>query len=100
MRFILYFLLLAASPVLANQDADFLAAHDAFLAGDAVKLGRYAQRLKKTPLEVYVSYYQLSLGLENADPKAVKNFLSSPEDTPMIDQLRGEWLKLLGKKQQ
>jgi soluble lytic murein transglycosylase-like protein len=100
MRFILYFLLLAASPVLADQDADFLAAHDAFLAGDAVKLGRYAQRLKKTPLEVYVSYYQLSLGLENADPKAVKNFLSSPEDTPMIDQLRGEWLKLLGKKQQ
>ena len=108
MRFILYFLLLVASPVLADQNADFLAAHDAFLAGDTVKLGRYAQRLKKTPLEVYVSYYQLSLGLGNADAKpvlssvegAVKNFLSRPEDTPMIDQLRGEWLKLLGKKQQ
>lgn len=93
-------MLLVASPVLADQDADFLAAHDAFLAGDTVKLGRYAQRLKKTPLEVYVSYYQLSLSLENADPKAVKSFLSRPEDTPMIDQLRGEWLKLLGKKQQ
>ena len=128
MRFILYFLLLIASPALADQAADFLAAHDAFLAGDTVKLGRFAQRLKKTPLEVYVSYYQLSLSLKNADPNpvlspstrplvlsavegsgqaphsglegAVKNFLSRPENTPMIDRLRGEWLKLLGKKQQ
>lgn len=87
--------------------ADFLAAHDAFIAGDTLKLGRYAQRLKKTPLEVYVSYYQLSLSLANADTmhsgsveKAVKNFLARPEDTPMIDKLREEWLKLLGKKQQ
>lgn len=108
MRFILYFLLLVVPPALADQDADFLAAHDAFLAGDTVKLGRYAQRLKKTPLEVYVSYYQLHLSLENADTKpvpnpvaeAVKAFLSRPEDTPMINQLRGDWLKLLGKKQQ
>ncbi len=97
-------------------DADFLAAHDAYLAGDTVKLGRYAQRLKKSPLEVYASYYQLSLGIDNADKKpaprkekghapgtleaAVKTFLSRPEDTPIIDQLRGEWLKLLGKRQQ
>ena len=127
MRFILYFLLLIAPPALAGQtnggspqhgeaapgaplagDADFLAAHDAFLAGDTVKLGRYARRLKNSPLEVYVSYYQLSLALENADQKpvpgpvenAVKSFLSRPEDTPMIDLLRGDWLKVLGKKQQ
>lgn len=107
MRFILYFLLLVTPPVLADQDADFLAAHNAFLAGDTVKLGRFAQRLKTTPLEVYVSYYQLHLELENAETrpvpgsveKAVKAFLSRQEDTPVIDLLRGEWLKLLGKKQ-
>ena len=115
MRFILYLLLLVTPPVLADQDADFLAAHDAFLAGDAVKLERYAQRLKKSPLEVYVSYYQLRLVLQNADRKpvpgpstsprtgsveeAVKNFLARPEDTAVIDQLRAEWLKLLGKQQ-
>lgn len=115
MRFILYFLLLVAPPALADQDADFLAAHDAFLAGDTVKLGRYAQRLKNTPLEVYVNYYQLRLSLGNADTRpvpskaewpvpnsvaeAVTTFLARPEDTPMIDQLRGEWLKLLGRKQ-
>ncbi len=83
-----------------SSTADFLGAHNAYLANDAVRLGRYAQRLKNTPLEVYVSYYQLSVGLKNADPKTVRSFLSRPEDTPVIDQLRGEWLKLLGKKQQ
>jgi len=81
-------------------DMDFIAVHDAFRAGDAIKLNRFAQRLKKSPLEVYASYYQLRLDLENADTKDLKNFISRPEDTPMIDRLRGEWLKLLGKKQQ
>ena len=107
MRFIFYFLLLVAPPALADQDADFLAAHDAFLSGNTAKLERYAERLKKTPLEVYVSYYQLRLGLDNVGSKpipgsleaAVKAFISRPEDTPMIDQLRGEWLRLLGEKQ-
>ncbi|HEU0234211.1 MAG TPA: transglycosylase SLT domain-containing protein [Gallionella sp.] len=100
MRLFLYFCLLIAPPALADQTADFLAARDAFRAGDAAKLGRFAQRLKNTPLEVYASYYRLRLGLENADTSAVKDFLSRPEDTPMIDRLRGEWLKQLGRKQQ
>ncbi|HUW76287.1 MAG TPA: transglycosylase, partial [Gallionella sp.] len=68
MRFLLYFLLLVTPPAVADQaasDANFLAAHDAYLAGDTVKLGSYALRLKKSPLEVYVRYYQLSLALKN-----------------------------------
>ena len=73
MRFILYFLLLVSPPVLADQDADFLAAHDAFLAGNSVKLGKYAQRLKTSPLEVYVSYYQLHLDLENAGTRPLSD---------------------------
>lgn len=124
MRSILYFLLLAAAPLLAAQaaaaqrhdpghvvlagDTDFLAAHDAFLAGDRTKLGSYAQRLKSSPLEVYVGYYQLSLALDHlpATPvpaslqAAVKDFLARPADTPVIGQLRVEWLKALGSRQQ
>jgi len=99
MRFLLYFLLLVSAPVLADQDADFLAANDAFRAGDTVKLQRYAQRLKNTPLEVYVEYYQLRINLDKADTGAIKKFLAHPEDTPMIDQLRGEWLRVLGSRQ-
>jgi soluble lytic murein transglycosylase-like protein len=127
MKFLLYFLLLVTPPALADKaaggspqrggeptgvpftgDADFLAAHDAFLAGDTVKLGQFAQRLKHSPLEVYVRYYQLSLALKKVDqgpvPASLENaansFLSRPEDTPVIDLLRGEWLKVLGKNQQ
>ena len=107
MRFILGLLILVASPALADQDADLLAAHDAYRAGNTDKLKIYAQRLKKTPLEVYVSYYQLRLDLKKIGAKpvpgsgydAVRDFLSRPEDTPMIDLLRVEWLKLLGNKQ-
>ncbi|HEU0283383.1 MAG TPA: transglycosylase SLT domain-containing protein [Gallionella sp.] len=100
MRLFFYFCLLIAPPALADETTDFLAVRDAFRAGDTVKLERFAQRLKNTPLEVYASYYRLRLSLENADTSAIKDFLSLPEDTPMIDRLRGEWLKQLGRKQQ
>lgn len=99
MKYIVSLLLLAALPAWADQDADFLAARDAFRAGDAAKLERFAQRLKKSPLEVYAAYYRLRLDLERTEPKKVREFLSRPEDTPVIDRLRGEWLKALGKKQ-
>ena len=86
----------SASPA---NDSNFRSAQEAFRAGDAARLDRYAKRLKKSPLEVYVSYYQLRLNLENADFKETQSFLFRPEDTPIIDRLRGEWLKILGKKQ-
>ena len=105
MRFILFLFLAFALPAQAAQptaanDADLLAANDAFRAGDRAKLARLAARLKKSPLEVYAAYYQLRLDLERADTRAVRAFLDRPEDTPMIDRLRGEWLKLLADRQQ
>jgi len=87
----------AATPT--DYDNDFIAAHDAFLAGNSKKLALYAPRLKNTPLDVYVNYYQLRLNLDNADPQAIAAFLSRPEDSPAIDLLRAEWLKMLAKKQ-
>lgn len=100
MKCVACFLLLIALPAWADSDADFLAARDAFRAGDAARLERLAQRLKHTPMEVYAGYYRLRLGLENADTGQVKNFLARGEDTPLVDQLRGEWLKVLGKNRQ
>ncbi|MBK9161039.1 MAG: lytic transglycosylase domain-containing protein [Nitrosomonadales bacterium] len=99
------------APTIASRgtnDSDFLAARDAFRAGNADKLGYYAKRLKKSPLEIYASYYQLRLDLDDAGARQypgsvagkVADFLARPEDTPLVDQLRGEWLKLLGKNRQ
>ncbi|MBI1174259.1 MAG: transglycosylase SLT domain-containing protein [Sideroxydans sp.] len=89
----------AAGASLASDD-DFIAARDAFRSGDAAQLEHLARRFRHSPLEPYLTYYQLRVNLETADPAAVRQFLARPEDTPLIDRLRGEWLKLLGKNQQ
>ena len=86
--------------VLPAADADYLAARDAFRMGDAAKLDRLAARLKNSVLEPYVAYYQLRIRLENASITNIKAFLARPADSPLINRMRMEWLKVLGKKRQ
>ncbi len=100
MRFLFLLILLMTTSALAGQDDDFLAARDAFRAGNAHQLAALATRLQDTPLEVYVAYYQLKLNLDTADVGSIRDFLARPADTPLIDRMRAEWLKTLGKKQQ
>jgi soluble lytic murein transglycosylase len=84
----------------AGQDEDFLAAREAFRVGDGRKLDRYAQRLKGYALEPYVTYWQLRMRLEDADPAELRAFMRDHRDSPLSERLRNEWLKLLGRKQQ
>ena len=100
MRFLLFALLLLPTLALANEERDFLAARDAFRAGNRIKLEQLAERLARSPLEPYVAYYQLRLTLETTDPSAIQAYLARPANTPMIDRLRSEWLRKLGKGQQ
>jgi soluble lytic murein transglycosylase len=103
MRFLIWaWLLLAAAGAVAatNEDDDFIAARDAFRSGNAAQLNRLAEGFRHSLLEPYLTYYQLRLNLETADPAALRQFLARPADTPLIDRLRGEWLKRLGKQQQ
>lgn len=100
MKFFLLFLLLMPHSVLASQDDDFLAARDAFRVGDAAKLDTLAQRLKHSPLEVYIAYYQLRMELATSDAGVIRAYLARSEDTPLLDKMRAEWLRLLGKRQQ
>lgn len=100
MKFLLLFLLLTATSAMADQDDDFLAARDAFRAGNAAKLSVLAQRFGHSPLEVYTAYYQLRMKLETADVAEIQAYLARPDDTPLIDRMRAEWLKSLAKKQQ
>jgi soluble lytic murein transglycosylase len=81
-------------------DTDFLAARDAFRAGDAARLDRVAPRLNGHLLEQYVSYWQIRLKLDDAEPARVRAFLASYEGLPLADRLRTEWLKSLGKREQ
>lgn len=91
---------LAASARGAGQDDDFLAARDAYLAGDAKGLETRTRRLSGHLLEPYAAYWQLSLRLEEAAPEQVRAFLAAQRDTPLAEQLRSEWLKVLGERGQ
>jgi len=79
-------------------DADFIAARDAYRAGDSARLERVAPRLKGHLLEPYVAYWQFKLKLDDADPTAVRSFLDRYADLPLADRLRNDWLKSLGKR--
>jgi soluble lytic murein transglycosylase len=99
MKYLLLFLLLIPAAAIADQDDDFLAAREAYRASDVARLEQIAEGLKNTPLEPYLTYYQLRLRLYNRNPQGVKEFLARPDDTPVIDQLRSEWLKWQAKQQ-
>ncbi len=83
-----------------GADADFLAARDAFRTGDVAQVDRLYPRLAGTLLEPYAAYYSLHMHLGTADAATVRKFLARPADTPVIDKLRGEWLKQLAQQQQ
>jgi soluble lytic murein transglycosylase len=84
----------------AGQDDDFLAAREAFRAGDSKKLALLARRLDNYILEPYVSYWQLQARLDKADPDDIRAFLGANGGSPLAERLRSDWLKLLGKNQQ
>ncbi len=92
-------ILLFPQQVYANQDADFLAARDAFRVGDATRLNRIAAKFKHTLLEPYLTYYQLRLRLTTTNHKVIQQFLARNDDTQIINQMRAEWLKILGEHQ-
>lgn len=99
MKLFLLSLLLFVPAAWANQDADFLAANEAFQKGNANRLDQYAEKLKHSDLDIYVRYYQLRLKLETVETSEVRHFLAQADDSPVVDRLRGEWLKVLGKQQ-
>lgn len=89
-----------AAPVTqsAQADRDFMAARDAFRAGDTAKLDRLAPLLDGYPLGPYARYWQLKVRIDDADPEAVRRYLTDNRDSLLADRLRSDWLKALGKK--
>lgn len=98
MKYLLLALLLIPAVASAEQDDDFLAAREAYRADDLPRLEKIAENFKNSPLEPYLTYYQLRLRLYTRNPDGVKEFLARPDDTPVIDKLRSEWLKWQAKQ--
>jgi len=83
----------------ANDDADFLAAREAFRTGKTQLLPGYAERLKGSILLPYVQYWELSSRLKDASAYEIRDFMARNTDSVLSDKLRGDWLQLLGKNQ-
>jgi soluble lytic murein transglycosylase len=79
-------------------DEAVLGAYDAYRAGDALKLERYAKKLEGHPLDPWIDYWSLAMRLEDAPSAAVEAFLKEHANTYVAEMLRGDWLKVLGKR--
>lgn len=99
MRFVLPLLLALPVFALADQESDFRTAREAFRVGDAIRLDKVAEHLRDSLLEPYVTYYQLRMHWSTKTTAPVKLFLSRTDESPVVDQFRGEWLKFLGKRE-
>jgi soluble lytic murein transglycosylase len=79
------------------QDAAMLAARDAFESGNRGRLAQLAPQLSGHVLAPYVEYWQLFQRLPAARTEDVRDFLSRYAGSALADQLRTDWLKVLGK---
>ena len=100
MKFRAALLCLAVAFPLFAQDRDgvFLAARDAFRAGDRNKLERAAAQIGNHELAPYVENYQLRMGMDQGDSSAMRSFFARHEGTYVVERLRADWVRWMGKR--
>jgi soluble lytic murein transglycosylase len=104
-RNVLVALALAAplvAPVAAREtesaDHAVLTAYDAYRAGDALKFARVAKKLDGHALEPWIDYWRIAMRLEDTPTAEVRAFFEEHANTYVAELLRGDWLKVLGKR--
>lgn len=88
----------AASAAAASDDDALLGAYDAYRGGDPIRFARHAGELEGHPLTPWLDYWRLGMRLEDATPADVREFLERYRDTYVAELLRGDWLRLTGKR--
>src|SRR4249920_3507231 len=81
-----------------GTDETVLGAFDAYRAGDPIKLAKQAKKLEGHLLTPWLEYWRVSLRLEDAPRAEVREFLSKYSDAYVAERLRGEWLRVLGRR--
>jgi len=85
---------------ISSEDRSLLQARDAFISGDGFKLAGCIEKVRGRVLESYVAFWGLRLRLEQASPEELRSFLVHNEGTILAEQMRRDWLRVLGKKGQ
>jgi len=88
---------LAHAAKLDPQDAALLAARDAFESNNRAKLAHVAPQLEGHVLAPYVEYWQLFQRLPAARAEDVRQYFSRYPGSVLSEQLRIDWLKVLGR---
>jgi soluble lytic murein transglycosylase len=79
-------------------DESLLAAYDAYRAGDPIKFAKHAKKLDGHLLEPWLDYWRLSMRLEDASNRDVREFLATHANRYVNERLRADWLRVLGKR--
>jgi soluble lytic murein transglycosylase len=87
-----------AAAAASSPDEAVRGAYDAYRAGDAIEFARRAGELEGHVLAPWLDYWRLAMRLEDAAPADVHDFLSRHRDTYAAELLRGDWLRLSGKR--
>ncbi|MBK1716775.1 transglycosylase SLT domain-containing protein [Thiocystis violacea] len=87
--------LFVAMPVLADQDADFLAAEAALKRGDREGFERLSSRSRDHPLYPYLVFAEITTDLKSAPDASLEDFLATYADTPLAERLRLAYLRRL-----
>jgi soluble lytic murein transglycosylase len=94
---------LLAHPALAKDakhsaDEAFLTAYDGYRAGDPIKFARAAKNLESHLLAPWLDYWRLSMRLEDADNREVREFFATHPNQFVAERMRADWLRVLGKR--
>ena len=89
---------LCAAPSQKESDFHLLGTFDAYRAGNPMKLARHAEKIEGHVLTPWVEYLRLSLKLDDAQTAEARAFFGKYGDTYVGERLRGDWLKVLGKR--
>jgi soluble lytic murein transglycosylase len=88
----------AKTPAKDSPDTALLSAYDAYRAGDALAFARHAKKLEGHLLAPWIDYWGLSMRLEDASNKEVREFLATHANLYVNERLRSDWLRVLGKR--
>ena len=88
----------AGGAAAASEDESLVGAYDAYRAGDAIRFARHAADLEDHRLAPWLDYWRIAMRLEDAAPEDVRAFLSRHRGTYVAELLRGDWLRLTGKR--
>lgn len=81
-----------------SADEALLTAWDAYRAGDPIKFARATRNLEGHVLEPWLDYWRLSMRLEDAENREVREFFATHANRYVAELVRADWLRVLGKR--